>query len=192
MGEYGGADVTHIAPCTRCPLKQGCELRDEFRARVRGLGASSVRFKCSRLAAEIRIGRRVIIRATILEECSYSDGDEYGSIIRHYEVAATVTTAYPDYSFAATIDQGALESSMGGERDNWFEDVPTEQVNKRRFRRKQKHIRIVRFLNEPDRQFCSAYKILLLPDGSCDHHPNGECCRNASRLLDDADMWAQP
>jgi hypothetical protein len=159
--------MTHIAPCARCPLREGCELREGFRKRAKGIDAVSIRFQCPCLGAEVRIGRRIVITAPSLSE--YYCNEIPGVIVRHVEVPATITVAYPDYSFSATVDRGALDVT---EMDECPEGK--EPKEEHRFRRRQKHIRIVRFLDEPDRLFCAS-RSLLLPDGNCDQHPESEC-----------------
>jgi hypothetical protein len=182
-----GLRMTHIAPCTRCPLRAGCGHRDELRKRVRGLGARSVRFNCDILRTEVRQGRRIVIRHPVLE---YDDRyhDERFAVV-WIEVNATISSARPDSSFSAVIDRGLIEEAMGGDPSEWPEGVTVEQVNDRRFRKTQSHIRIIRFLDEPDRKLCAGGN-LLLPEGGCDRSSNGgECwCVENRRVMADLDI----
>lgn len=52
----------YLKPCTGCPLRDGCEQRDDFRKRVRGLGLRSATFNCDRLKAAIAPGIGVLLR----------------------------------------------------------------------------------------------------------------------------------
>ncbi len=52
--------MTSLNPCRSCPISEGCELKALKAAAIRGLGFTSAKFKCSRLTAELRPGRRVI------------------------------------------------------------------------------------------------------------------------------------
>lgn len=173
--------MTHISPCFRCPLSEGCDHRAELRRRVKGLGARSVRFKCDRLAAEVRPGRRIVIRHPIREWTDF----EYEYAIRKIEVAATIAAVDGDCAFSAVIDPGLIEAAMGDDPAEWAEEVTPETVNARRFRRRQKAHRIVRFLDEPDRTFCPNYAIRGADGTGCDFRDkeNGCACeREADRL----------
>lgn len=163
--------MTHIAPCTRCPLSTGCSHRDELRKRVRGLNARSVRFNCDILKSEVRPGRRIVIRTPILELCDeiYHESPEYKAV--HVEVNATIHSVRSDYSFGAIIDRGQIEAAMG-DPEEWAEYLTPKQINDRRFRKTQKHIRIVRFVDEPDRKICEIGN-LMLPEGGCERSSKG-------------------
>lgn len=176
--------MTHIAPCTRCPLSAGCEHRDELRKKARGLGARSVRFNCDILKAEVRRGRRIVIMAPVVQDIRIYDYDDrfdhpyFGKI----EVNATIANVRPDYSFQAVIDAGQLPTD-GVVDGEYHEELTPEQVNARRFRRMQPHIRIIRFLDEPDRKVC-ALDNLMLPAGGCETR-YGECqCVDVGAAMD--------
>lgn len=71
-------------------------------------------------------------------------------------VPATITSVATGYRFACTVDP--IDEVM---------NTPNgEDANKYRFRRKMRHFRIVRFLDEPDLRICEAGN--LIRDGVCD------------------------
>jgi hypothetical protein len=97
------------------------------------------------------------------------DGEQHN--IHHIEVTATVANVRSDYSFSAVIDAGQI-SDLHFDDGEVAEDLTPEQINDRRFRKTQRHIRIVRFLDEPDRQFCEIGN-LILPEGGCERSSKG-------------------
>lgn len=143
---------TRIYPCFRCPLRIGCEQHAEFKRRAKDVGARSIAFDCSRLGGELRPGRRVVIRQPFQRPYQQHDGSYDGEYsIEHREVSATVTSiARRGYRFAAVVDPGS------GEFEN----------EKFRFRRKQPHFRVVRFLDEPDAELCTQGNVRR--GGKCD------------------------
>lgn len=147
--------MTRINPCFRCPLRHGCEQRAEFQRRVVGLGARSVTFACAKLAAELRPGRRVAIKHPAAVPCR---GDDDGYTIEHIKVAATITAVDSGMRFSSVVD-------------------PTPEVfdgdDKYRFRRKQAHYRILRFLDEPDLKLCDAGNVQH--DGKCESLSGCHC-----------------
>lgn len=154
--------MTTIFPCCRCPLREGCEQRAAFRAKVSGLGLQSAGFRCHRLKAEIRVGRRIVImQPYLMDENEYS---AYERTIHRLEVKATITKTYNKYCFVCTVDPGQHPEDQI-ESD---EDVKTA-----RFRRKQTHHRIVRFLDEPDATVCEAGNVQR--DGACDNREGCLC-----------------
>ena len=143
-----------LNPCFGCPLSEGCELRAEWRKRVSGLGLRSATFDCPHLTKAIRPGRRVEIMAPFaVWTDGHYDGPQMDIVKR--PVAATITIAASGHYFVCTIDP----------RD----DMET----KFRFRRKMRHSRIRRFLDEPDERLCPALSHVVR-DGKCDApHENG-------------------
>jgi hypothetical protein len=149
-----------------------------LRKKVRGLSARSVRFNCPILGAEVRPGRRIVIRHPVFVTGYAYDGSEH-SVAWKVETKATISSVRPDYSFAAIVDAGQIEDHA---EDNPIgsdgEELSSEQVNDRRFRKRQSHIRIVRFLDEPDRKICEVGNILL-PSGGCERSSKNDECRCA-------------
>ena len=165
--------MTHITPCTRCPLSFGCTQRDEFRRRARGLRAVSVRFRCPILTKEVRPGRRIIIRMPVARYTGHAEAEEYE--ICHVEVPATITAARKDHSFSCVVDKTAYQEAM--EDSAGLDDKTSPEFDVRRFRKTQKHVRIVSFSDFPDGKICESGN-RLLDDGECDRHPNdreGRC-----------------
>lgn len=171
--------MTTIHPCRLCPLREGCEQRDEFRRRVRGIGLRVASFPCPTLAAEVRVGRRIVINQPILVDGNpdVAWGEEITAVVRQ-DMPATITYAYPDYSFTCTVDREAFEAvadQVQEEADAWM---------KKRFRRQQKHFRIVRFLDEPDWTVCQSGNVGSI--SSCDTRDRCECKELADQM---ADAW---
>lgn len=167
MGRARGDGMTVIHPCRLCPLRNGCDLREQYRRRVRGLGAASVRFSCPKLAAEIRGGRRIAINVPRTGENRWGEPSRVSS----KQVYATITSAHADHSFGCIVDPGQIDE------DDVYDGV---DPNKIRFRRIQKHHRIVRFLDEPDGAFCGLGA--LMRDGKCDTMDGGCTCRDIQKF----------
>lgn len=146
--------AVRINPCFRCPLSVGCELKAQWSAKLRGLGLRSANFKCDRLLAEMRVGRRIEISTPVAE------GTEFGESISRERVKATITAVKPDATFACTVDPNDA-------RELTIED-------KFRFRRSRPRFRIERFLDEPDGVVCGFG--VCVRDGKCDHHPERDSC----------------
>ena len=153
--------MAHISPCHLCPLRDGCALRDEFRAQARALGSAaiSVAFRCPRLAKEIRPGRRVVVGHPQIDG---HDRDDGLPIIKHAAVPATVTDVGRKHRFVCVIDPGAITIDESAHANP-------------RFRRRQAHYRIVRFLDEPDFPLCASGNVLR--DGKCDTSENHCFCK---------------
>lgn len=157
--------AVRINPCHGCPAREGCKQREEFRRRVSGLGLRSATFRCDRLAAELRRGRRVLVPTPCPKATGrYYDGD--GWTVQMVAVPATITNSHDGW-FSCVIDPGRVYGGINGDE--------TENTDKYRFRRRMRAARIVRFLDEPDRAFCEVGARLLLPSGECDR-PLGEWC----------------
>jgi hypothetical protein len=84
--------VTAISPCIQCSpsLKEGCELRESFKAKIAGLGLTSARFRCQRRLDAFRPGRRVLATLTSAiqvdfgsydPDVRYSDAKAPGTIV---------------------------------------------------------------------------------------------------------------
>lgn len=152
-----------IEPCHGCPIRDGCETREIFRKKARGMGAVSVRFRCSVLAAALRRGRRITLSMPFEKEASGSWGaDPDWRIVKH-AVAATITGQDSSGTkFRAVVDPGQ------GVEDRF------------RFLRYRRHTRIIRFLDEPDMGFCINGE--LLRDGKCDTSHNYCICNENAAL----------
>jgi hypothetical protein len=150
--------MTHVFPCAGCPLRDGCDQRQEFAQRAKASGAGSISLRCSILKDAVRPGRRVQIMTPEIEY------DRYGEVvIRKAAVSATITTIGTKYQFASVVDPGQLLPDDGEER---------RHRGNVRFRRRQPHYRIVRFLDEPDAVLCSNGNVQR--DGVCDTY-DGTC-----------------
>ena len=82
---------TTIRPCLRCPLRKGCDRREEIRRRVRELRDLAPRefiFRCAKLLAELRPGRRVVIIQPVAYE-NHAVAEPYTGFLRK-AVAATI------------------------------------------------------------------------------------------------------
>lgn len=149
----------HIKPCHGCPLGKGCQLRNEFRSKVRGLGLRSASFACPILDEKLRPGTRIEIAIPVFGPDSYGDGYHFAG--RH-NVKATILGSH-NGSFSCVVDPEHQEFMV----DNGAEIRNPDLI---RFRKTQKHTRIVRWLDEPMREKCEC-GALKLPDGTCDN-PN--------------------
>jgi hypothetical protein len=158
----------YLKPCTGCPIREGCEQRDEFRRRVKGLGLRSATFNCERLKKALQPGTRVVISHPITVA---SGGDHYYGpefeIVRE-DLPATIVSADSD-EFSCVIDRDALVKAIEGQ-----EGEGADKVDTYRFRKTMKARRIVRFLNEPRRSLCDCGKVRLT-DGTCDKRPTEDC-----------------
>ena len=163
-----------IQPCYLCPLRNGCAKREEFRKRIKGLHAVSVRFSCEILGAAIRRGRRIVIMHPYLVDSPDIE-------VHKAEVSATIASVASDYSFSAVVDRGEIERiSDDGEEmapiKSYGVLMSTDDVNCRRFRKRQKHTRIIRFLDEPDWTVCNSGNVQT-PAGECDQRLFGCSCK---------------
>ena len=155
--------AVHIKPCHGCPLGKGCQLRNEFRAKVAGLGLRSATFSCPVLKEKLAPGTRIVIAVPIFG--SNEHGDEYYFSGR-IEVKATINASKGN-KFSCVIDpehDDVMDSNSG----------TLTNPGRIRFRKMQNHTRIVRWLDEPKRARCDVGSIKL-PDGACDV-PKGEHC----------------
>lgn len=159
--------MTYIAPCHDCPLKQGCEQRDVFRQRAKGLNAASIKFRCDRLAAELRPGRRIELADAVVAiswgsgNYSYDDG---GPIRK--DVPATITGARGT-KFTCVIDPGHVSDNPDDHNEG------ARDTSALRFRRYQRHARIRRFLDEPDAALCENGRVMRGDD--CDRPKDAPC-----------------
>lgn len=136
--------MTYLAPCHGCPFRHGCQQRDDFKARTKGLGARQVRFACPVLDRELRPGRRIIMRARFMSPDENLWGDEVMAFWNG-EVPATITAMREDYKFSSIIDQDALTA------EEWAAVKERAHQPELIHRRKAAtHRRIVRLLDEPD------------------------------------------
>jgi hypothetical protein len=154
-----------IAPCHGCPVGKGCERREELRAKVRGIGARSVTFRCDKLDAELRPGRRIMISTPRM----WDRGNRHETDFRVEGVAVPATiVASHDGEFSCVIDRGHVHGGLGADGE------PEPPKDRYRFRRLMRASRIIRFLDEPNREVCKQGRVLL-PDRTCDR-PEDETC----------------
>lgn len=151
-----------IKPCHGCPFREGCELRDEFRARARGVGASSITFRCGRLADLLRPGSRVVITAPVIGTTYGYDEKEHEVCVDRLQVKATVTKLDGQGRFACVVDPGQLIDEEG-------EPV----ADKYRFRKLAPVSRIKRLLDEPAFPICEGGNVVR--DDKCDTRESGDC-----------------
>ncbi len=155
--------AVRINPCFGCPLRDGCEQKAVFSARVRGLGLRSATFTCSRLSAAIAPGRRIVVTMPTFSCNSYDNEVTSG----RREVKATIHASHGN-EFACVVDQADIDEMVEDE-------VVAENAdpNKIRWRKTMRHSRIVRFLDEPNwtHRDCGN---LVSPDGAC-HTRDGHC-----------------
>ena len=168
----------YIAPCVGCPIKEGCEQREAFRQRARGIGASSIRFKCDLLAHALRIGRRITILQPIGVEVS-GRWEPERSIVRAV-VKATINGLSPRYEFSCVIDRGEIERAQQN-YPTCTDTVEDDDIERFRFRRYQKPSRIQAFLDEPDWVLCEL-GTMRHPDAVCDGE-KGSCWCGAGGLI---------
>jgi hypothetical protein len=159
-----------INPCHGCPLREGCDQRDEFRRKVRGLGLRSATFRCQRLDDGLRKGRRIMISTPQMRDRGSSYNPDY--CVEMVAVPATITSSY-DGMFTCVIDPGHVYGRV-------FEDAPAgEDVDKYRFRRRMKAQRIIKFLDEPDMALCDTGRVVR--NGQCDRTADEVCyCAEAT------------
>lgn len=147
-----------INPCHGCPLRNGCEQREVFRRKAKRTGARSISFSCPILSRAVSVGARIVINA------KRPDDGEYGMELVNVAVEATITHVAANHTFACTIDRGQ------GIEDQY------------RFRKFQKHIRIVEFLDQPRGLVCQSGNVRNA-EGVCDGK-NGACwCKDAFGAL---------
>lgn len=153
-----------IVPCHACPIREGCEQREVFRAKARGLGAASVKFRCPVLAKRLRPGARITVKVPTVTFGGWRHYTEepierIGSVL----APATVTTVKADHSFACVIDPGHIDGEMVAEG---------KDPNAMRFRKTRTHTRIVAFLDEPPLPVCDNGNVRR--NGVCDNR-DGRC-----------------
>lgn len=155
-----------IKPCHGCLFREGCELRNEFRARARGVGASSVTFRCGRLLEKLKPGTRIVVTAPGKYTGYHYDGSE-SDCIQHVQVNATVTRCDDRGRFACVIDPGQVIDE--------HEEDAGDIADKYRFRRLAPISRIKRLLDEPALPICEAGNVVH--EGKCDSSdPEGCHC----------------
>ena len=146
---------TYIKPCHGCPLRHDCELRDEWRQRLQGIGLRSATFNCPRLTAQLRVGRRVKINT--VTGVHY---DRYGeSHAKRQDVTATIT-GVQDTKFSCVVDPDYISLDP----DDHAEDL--RNIDRIRFRKTAPHTRIKAFLDEPDLATCRLGQVQR--DGKCE------------------------
>lgn len=141
--------AVRLNPCFGCPLRQGCELRDEWRAKVNGLGLSSATFKCPRLSDAIRPGRRITVELPRIVAVGNYELEEEA---RRGSVEATATVlGFDGLHFTCVLDpdQAAFD-----------EAPPVHDPDKARFLKRRRYSRIKRFLDEPDLRLCPGGNVL--------------------------------
>lgn len=167
--------AVYLKPCNGCPLRAGCEQRDEFRRRVAGLGLRTATFNCAKLDERLAPGTRIVIKHPVKGETS----EPYEYDISYYEVPATITSS-KDGEFACVIDLEPLKEVI-----DVYAVEGDQDPNKTRFRKYMKHRRIVRFLDEPKRRICENGNVT---EGETCARPEGHDChckiaRDATRGL---------
>lgn len=156
----------YLKPCTGCPLRAGCEQRDEFRRRVAGLGLRSATFNCERLKRALTPGTRVSIAQPITVETSGYSGEPCIDVVREV-VPATIINGGRD-DFSCVVDRDALLAAIQKHEGD------EEKIDTYRFRKTMQARRIVNFLDEPRRLLCGCGHVRLL-DGSCDKRQTEDC-----------------
>lgn len=75
----------YLRPCARCDLRGQCELRQEWRDKLRGQGIASVSFRCTKKWDRFKPGRRVSAHLLNAGEIEYPfgqvGGDWEGTIV---------------------------------------------------------------------------------------------------------------
>lgn len=158
--------AVYLRPCNGCPLRNGCEQRDDFRKRVAGLGLRSATFDCERLKLALAPGTRITVNHPITVETSGYFGEPCHDVVR-VELPATILGSGRD-EFHCVIDRDALLAAIDEH------EADAERADTYRFRKTMSHRRIVRFLDEPRRSFCECGRPRLL-DGTCDKRPDEQC-----------------
>ena len=59
--DYRTKKTMHLKPCYNCPHKDGCEIKAEKRAALRGLGFTSAKFKCEKHLSTLPPGQRITL-----------------------------------------------------------------------------------------------------------------------------------
>lgn len=167
-----------LNPCFGCPLRSGCELRDEWRRKVSGLGLRSATFRCPKLSAEIRPGRRIEIEVPYVAEIWRHSEDEVRERMGRKSVRATITIAMDDGRFCCTVDPGQIDEDI----------VPDgTDINRIRFRKPLRPQRIRCLLAGPDWPVCKTGA--RVKDGdSCDRPPDEPChCKETHEFVDETE-----
>lgn len=167
-----------IEPCHGCKLRVGCEQIVEFKSKASGIGARTVRFDCPKLLAEMRPGRRIMVATPRARGCGHPYGPDMR--IENVAVPATILRTSGFHQFSCVIDPGHVYGRL---THDGFE-LPDEKY---RFRRRMNHQRILRFLDEPDREICQFGNPIIPATGTCDRAPDGgECiCKEPTALTGD-------
>jgi hypothetical protein len=158
-----------IHPCRLCPIRENCEKRAHLRNLASSSGALSITYHCDRLAAEMRPGRRIIIKVPHLIG---HDPDDGSPRVVTQDARATITGVSLRQMFTCTVDPE--DDRHPGD------DGDVRDPSMLRFRRARKHSTIVRMLDEPDMPVCKAGCVQR--NGSCDP-PRGACqCADEAAL----------
>ena len=158
--------AVRINPCFGCPLRRGCDLKAEFSKRVAGLGLRSATFNCPTLSAKLAKGARIVVTMPEMGATEYGDADVQCG---RREVNATIHNV-TGFMFACVVDKTDIQAMVD-------DGVVAESANpdRIRFRKRMRHSRIVRFLDEPRRQVCEFGNVVM--DGGCDQPPgDGVAC----------------
>ena len=166
-----------INPCHGCPLREGCDQRDEFRKRVSGLGLRSATFRCAKLAEALRPGRRVMVPTPEMRVQQVYPGD-FDCRIEMVAVPATVTASDDAGGFSGVIDPGHVYG-----RPEEVTGEPSAPADKYRFRKKMRSARIIRILDEPDRKICEQGRVMV--GDQCDKPADEICHCEAMRGFED-------
>jgi hypothetical protein len=66
--------VTYLRTCKSCKFeKTDCDLRDDLRAQIKGMGITSIKFKCGKREPLFSVGQRVNVTWPV----SYGGGEDY-------------------------------------------------------------------------------------------------------------------
>lgn len=172
-----------INPCHGCPVRRsGCDLVNEFKSRVSGLGLRSATFRCDTLKRAIAPGTRIEISQPYIDYNNSRNGyHDYGYTIERIAVPATIHHS-DGVSFTCVVDKAAFDK-IDEKYGNQVEDG--DDRDKFRFRKTMKASNIIRFLPEPRRKICD-FGNVLDEDGSCDQRGDTDeysCCRKMSSSL---------
>ena len=165
-----------INPCHGCPAKTDCDLYEQFRAVACGIGARSVSFRCERIKAELRPGRRVVVPTPRMRVRQVYSGSFY-CLIEMVAAPATVTASDDAGWFSCVIDPGNVYG-----RPEEVTGEPSPPSDKYRFRKKMRAARIIRFLDEPDAEICARGNVKQ--NGKC-NTSSGECQCEAMAAFDE-------
>lgn len=72
----------YVKPCRNCPHKDGCKTKVEKLAALRGLGITSVNFKCDKRLSELQPGQRIEFTMGDGKGCDWSEYTFHGVVMR--------------------------------------------------------------------------------------------------------------